>query len=102
MKIVYLIIICSLSICYSQENNTIIVDKIKKEILLEHYEEFYRNGRLKISGYMKDSLRDSLWLYYDKKGKLFYKAIYINGKLKYENYLYHKNGGINYILNDSI
>ena len=102
MKIIYLIIISSLSVCYSQENKNIIVDKIGKEILLVPYEEFYKNGRLKISGFMKDSIRDSLWLYYDKKGKLFYKAIYENGKLKHENYLYHKNGEFNYKLNDTI
>ena len=102
MKIINLIIISSLSICYSQKNNNTVGGRIGKEIMLTPYEEFYKNGKLRISGFMKDSLRDSIWLYYDKKGKLFYKAIYNNGKLKHENYLYHKNGEFNLIINDTI
>ena len=69
---------------------------------LKTFKVFHENGILSISGFKKNNMPDSLWRYFDKKGKLTYKVLYRNNKLIYTNNINHKNGKDFYIKIDSL
>ena len=66
----------------------------------KRFKVFHENGILKISGFKKNNMPDSLWRYFDKNGKLTYKVLYRNNKLIYTNNVNHKNGKDFYIKMD--
>jgi len=61
---------------------------------LKTFKVFYKNGVLKMSGFKKNNLPDSLWHYFDENGKLSYIVLYRNNKLIYTNNVNHKNGKV--------
>lgn len=99
MKSLTFFLIFNICLCYSQNNNQFFE---KNDSLIKPFKVFYDSGVLKISGFKKYSLNEGVWLYYDEKGGLFYKAIYKSGKIIYENYLNHKYGQFKILENDSI
>jgi antitoxin component YwqK of YwqJK toxin-antitoxin module len=62
-------------------DNTIIAVNKKKH---GPYFYYYENGKLKISGWFKNDLKDGVWKEYDEKGKLLETKTYIAGELKEE------------------
>jgi len=99
MKSLTLFLIFNACLCYSQNSNQFFK---KNDSLMKSFKVFYENGILKTSGFKKNSLNEGVWLYYDEKGRLYYKAIYKSGKIIYENYLNHKYGQFKISENDSI
>ena len=53
---------------------------------------FFKNGNKKAEGIYRNQQRDSLWTFYDKKGKIVSKKDYKDGKLEGETEHYYDSG----------
>ena len=93
MKYFILFFFLQYNLVFSQDSTRTILSETSIKGL-KTFKVFYKNGVLKMSGFKKNDMPDSLWHYFDENGKLSYKVLYRNNKLIYTNNVNHKNGKV--------
>ncbi len=58
----------------------------------QEYKEYYKSGKLKVSGMKKNNLETGEWKYFFENGKISKTGNYLEGKLNGEWKYYHDNG----------
>ncbi|MCX7953926.1 MAG: hypothetical protein N3A01_01905 [Bacteroidales bacterium] len=72
--------------------NNIYYDKVSKLPYTGKYMEFYPDGKVGISGYLKNGLREGEWIWYYENGQKKRYCIFKNGIKHGLTIYYYKNG----------